>query len=81
MKIGNSFFCGCGRVVVALIIWCSPRIGGYFDALEEEFRVCCTHKTILKDLMKSYILEIFLFFFFFFISYVLVDYRCVLMHF
>jgi hypothetical protein len=79
MEIGNSFSCGCGRVVVALIIWRSPRIGGYFDVLEEEFRVGCTQKTALEELMKSCILEIFLFFFF--ISYVLVGHRCALVHF
>jgi hypothetical protein len=65
-------------VIVALIIWRSPRIGGYSDALEEEFRVGRIQKTASEELMKNCILEIFLFFF---ISYVLVSHRCALVHF
>jgi hypothetical protein len=78
MEIGNSFFRGCGRVVIASIIWRSPRISRYFDALEEEFRVAILRRERSYEELH---LEIFPLFFFYFISYVLVHHGCALVHF
>jgi hypothetical protein len=64
-------------VIIALIIWHSPQIGGCSNALEKSLE-SSVFKRLHEGFMKSCILKIFLFFFIFF---VLVGHRCALVHF